>query len=56
MGQDMWSDIMKRSLYPVLEPIRVNPMGVVFWSFVFALVFFLIGICTMHYPKIASVI
>lgn len=46
----------KKSLYPVAEPVKVNPVGVVFWSFIFALVFFIIGFATMHYPKIAGVI
>ena len=46
----------KRSLYPVAEPVKVNPLGVLFMSFTFALVFFVIGILTMHYPKIAGVI
>lgn len=45
-----------QSLYPVSEPVKVNPMGIVLMSFVFALIFFVIGILTMHYPKIAGVI
>lgn len=46
----------KKSLYPVAEPIKVNPVGVIFWCFIFALVFFVIGIATMHYPSIQGVI
>jgi len=42
----------KNDLYPVQEPItiKINPAGVVLMAFIFALVFFLIGIATMHYP------
>lgn len=46
----------KRSLYPVAEPVKVNPFGVILMSFSFALVFFVIGILTMHYPKIVGVV
>lgn len=46
----------KRSLYPVSEPVKVNPLGVIFWTFSFALVFFVIGIMTVHYPSIQAVI
>ena len=46
----------KPSLYPVSEPVKVNPVGVVLMSFVFALIFFIIGFMTMHYPKITGVI
>ena len=46
----------KKSLYPTPEPIRINPLGVIVMSFIFALVFFLIGIATMHYPSITGVI
>lgn len=46
----------KKSLYPVAEPIKVNPIGVIFWIFIFALVFFVIGVATMHYPSIQGVI
>lgn len=42
---------MKKSLYPIPDPIQVNPMGVLIWSFIFALAFFVIGIMTVHYPK-----
>ena len=46
----------KKSLCPVAEPIKVNPIGVIFWIFIFALVFFIIGVATMHYPSIQGVI
>lgn len=47
----------KGSLYPpVAEPITINPLGVIFMSFIFALVFFVIGVLTMHYPKIVGAI
>ncbi len=46
----------KRSLYPVAEPVKVNPLGVLFMSFAFALVFFIIGFLTVHYPSMAGVI
>ena len=47
----------KSSLYPpIAEPITINPLGVILMSFIFALVFFVIGILTMHYPKIAGVV
>ena len=47
----------KGNLYPpIVEPITINPLGVIIMSFVFALVFFVIGVITMHYPKIAGVI
>ena len=48
--------MVKKSLYPTPEPIKVNPLGVIFMAFAFALLFFIIGFATMHYPKIASVI
>lgn len=40
----------RKSLYPALEPITINPVGVIFWSFIFALAFFIIGMATQHYP------
>ena len=40
----------KNDLYPVPEPIKINPLGIVVMAFIFALVFFLVGIATMHYP------
>lgn len=46
----------RKSLYPAAEPIVINPMGVIFWAFIFALVFFAIGIATMHYPSIEGII
>ena len=46
----------KKSLYPVAEPVKVSPVGVIFWAFIFALVFFAIGVATMHYPSIQAVI
>ena len=42
--------MVKKSLYPTPEPIRINPLGVILMSFIFALVFFIIGMLTMHYP------
>lgn len=47
---------IKKDLYPAPEPVKVNPLGVIFWAFLFAFVFFVIGVLTMHYPKIVSVI
>lgn len=47
---------MKKSLYPVHEPIKINPIGVIFMAFIFALVFFMIGVATMHYPSLTGVI
>ena len=29
----------RKSLYPALEPVTINPIGVIFWSFIFALAF-----------------
>ena len=47
----------KGNLFPtIVEPITINPLGVIIMSFAFALVFFVIGVLTMHYPKIAGVI
>lgn len=46
----------KRSLYPVAEPIKINPLGVLVMSFTFALAFFIIGFVTVHYPSMAGVI
>lgn len=47
----------KGNLYPpIVEPVTINPMGVIIMTFTFALVFFVIGILTMHYPHLASVI
>ena len=46
----------KKTLYPVPEPVTINPLGIVLMAFIFALAFFIIGILTMHYPHIASVI
>lgn len=47
----------KGSLYPpIVEPVTINPLGVIIMAFIFALVFFIIGVLTMHYPKIAGVI
>ena len=43
-------------LRPTPDPIRVNPVGIVVMSFLFALFFFILGILTMHYPKITGVI
>lgn len=47
---------MKKSLYPAPEPVKINPMAFLFWIFIFALVFFAIGVWTVHYPSIAGVI
>jgi len=44
----------KKSLYPVPEPIKINPMGVLIMSFIFALVFFMIGFAFRHYPIIGA--
>lgn len=42
---------MKRNdLYPVPEPVKVNPFGIILMCFIFALIFFIIGVATMHYP------
>lgn len=43
---------MKKSLYPVPEPIKINPSAVIVMSFIFALVFFGIGLATRHYVPI----
>lgn len=40
----------KNSLYPVPEPVKINPIGIILMCFVFALIFFFIGVATMHYP------
>lgn len=47
---------MKKSLYPTPEPVKINPMAFLFWIFIFALVFFAIGVWTVHYPSISGVI
>lgn len=46
----------KKTLYPTPEPIKINPMGVILMSFLFALIFFIIGVMTMHYPSLTGVI
>lgn len=46
----------KKTLYPVSEPIKINPLGIVLMSFLFALIFFIIGIMTVHYPSMTGVI
>lgn len=46
----------KSSLYPAPDPIKINPLAFIFWIFVFAVVFFAIGICTVHYPSLTGVI
>lgn len=47
---------MAKRLYPVAEPVEVNPAGVIVMSFVFALIFFIIGLMTMHYPSMGGII
>ena len=46
----------KKSLYPAPKPIKINIFGIILMAFAFALLFFIIGTLTMHYPKIVSVI
>ena len=47
----------KGSLYPpIVEPVTINPLDVILMIFIFALVFFVIGVLTMHYPHLASVV
>lgn len=46
----------KKSLYPAAKPVKVNILGIILMAFAFALLFFIIGTLTMHYPKIGSVI
>lgn len=45
---------MRKSLYPSPEPVTINPKAFLFWIFVFALAFFVIGIWTVHYPAITG--
>jgi len=33
-----------------LDPIKISPIRLFFMAFIFALVFGLIGVWTMHYP------
>ena len=47
---------MKKSLYPVIEPVKINPFGVILMCFIFALIFFFIGYATMHYPMNAGLV
>ena len=47
---------MKKSLYPAPEPVKINPRAFLFWIFIFAVVFFTIGVWTVHYPSLAGVI
>lgn len=46
----------KKNLYPVPEPVKINPLGIILMSFLFALIFFIIGIMTVHYPSMTGVI
>lgn len=46
---------MKKSLYPVPDPIEVNPFGIMVMCFAFALIFFIIGVVTRHYTTLQSV-
>ena len=43
-------------LNPAPEPIEISPIKLIVMSLIFALVFFILGILTMHYPKITGVI
>ncbi|MBR3140577.1 MAG: hypothetical protein IKF11_06900 [Methanobrevibacter sp.] len=47
---------MRKGLYPAPQPIKINPLAFIFWIFIFAFVFFVIGMWTVHYPSIAGVI
>lgn len=46
----------KKTLYPVAEPVKANPFVIILMSFLFALVFFIIGFATQHYPKLVTMI
>lgn len=45
----------KKSLYPALDPVTINPKAFLFWIFVFALAFGMMGILTRHYVTLQSV-
>ena len=46
----------KKSLYPAQKEVKVDVLTMILMAIFFALFFFVIGIMTMHYPKIMSVI
>jgi len=45
----------KKSLYPA-KTVTVNPVVLIGMIVLFAIIFFLIGVWTMHYPHMEAVI
>ena len=46
----------KADLHPAKDPIQINITLVILMCIIFALLFFILGVCTRHYPSISAVI